>query len=388
MILLWNTKKGRTTKWLMHFLSELKNSYTLDPQQLSLLKQVQDGTSIENRNSIKNDLLLYKKRLYVSQPFRTSIMKYVHASPLAGHIGYDKTIHRARRDFFWLGMKADLRAYVRECDVCQKVKAENVSPAGLLQPLPVPERPWFSISMDFIEGLPLSKGHSVIWVIVDRLTKYTHFLSLAHPYTASSLAQLFVQQVFKLHGLPNSIISDKDTAFTSKFWTELFRLQGVFLAFSTAYHPQLDGQLEAVNKCVENYLRCMVHDKPNEWTQWLPLAKYCYKTSFHHSSKVTPFQAMYGYLPPRLLSYLLGTTKLAVVEDQLKTRDELLIVLKQNLQLSQNRMKKYVDLKKTDRNFEVGTWVYLCLQPYHQMSVAFRCSLKISPRFYGPFLIT
>jgi hypothetical protein len=131
----------------------------------------------------------------------------------------------------------------------------------------------------------------------------------------------------------------------------------------------------------------MVHDKPSEWTQWLPLAEYCYNTSFHHSSKVTPFQEMYGYLPPRLLSYLPGTTKLAVLEDQLKTRDELLRILKQNLQLSQNRMKKYADLKRTDRNFEVGTWVYLRLQPYRQMSVAFRRSLKISPRFYGPFLI-
>jgi len=371
----------------LDWLSDLKNSYTLDSQLLTLLQQVQNGTSTDNRYSIKNDLLLYKQRLYVSQPFRKSIMQYVHASPIAGHAGYDKTIHRARRDFFWPGMKADLRAFVRECDVCQRVKAENVSPAGLLQPLPVPERPWYSISMDFIEGLPLSKGHSVIWVIVDRLTKYAHFLSLAHPYTATSLAQLFVQQVFKLHGLPNSIISDRDTAFTSKFWTELFRIQGVFLAFSTAYHPQSDGQSEAVNKCVENYLRCMVHDKPSEWTQWLPLAEYCYNTSFHHSSKVTPFQAMYGYLPPRLLSYLPGTTKLAVLEDQLKTRDELLRILKQNLQLSQNRMKKYADLKRTDRNFEVGTWVYLRLQPYRQMSVAFRRSLKISPRFYGPFLI-
>jgi hypothetical protein len=190
-----------------------------------------------------------------------------------------------------------------------------------------------------------------------------------------------------LHDLPNSIVSDRDAVFTSKFWTELFKLQGVFLAFSTAYHPQSDGQSEAVNKCVENYLRCMVHDKPHEWTQWLPSAEYCYNTAFHHSSKVTPFQAMYGYLPPRLLSYLPGTTQLAAVEDKLKYRDELLKLLTHNLHNSQNRMKKYADLKRSERTFEVGTWVYLRLQPYRQMSVTIRRSLKLSPRFYGPFQI-
>lgn len=169
---------------------------------------------------------------------KESIFQYVHASPIARHAGYDKTIHRARRDFFFLpGMKSNVKKFIRECDIYQRVKVENVSLAGILQPLSIPARPWFSISMDFIEGLPLSQGHSVVWVIVDRLTKYAHFLSLAHPYMASSLAQIFDKQIFKLHGLPNSIISDRDIAFTSKFWTELFKVQGVFLAFSTTYHP-------------------------------------------------------------------------------------------------------------------------------------------------------
>jgi hypothetical protein len=109
-------------------------------------------------------------------------------------------------------------------------------------------------------------------------------------------------------------------------------VQGVILAFSTAYHPQTDGQSEVVNKSVENYLRCIVNDKPNDWTQWLPLAEYCYNTSNHHSSKITCFQAMHGYLPPRLITYMPGTTQLPAIEDQLKNRDELLNLLKQNLQ--------------------------------------------------------
>jgi hypothetical protein len=116
----------------------------------------------------------------------------VHASPLANHAGYDKTIYRATKDFFWPGLKSDVKRFIRECDLCQRVKAENVSSDGLLQPLPIPERPWTSISMDFIEGLPLSGGFSVIWVVVDKLIEYAHFLALKHPYTADKLAQLFL----------------------------------------------------------------------------------------------------------------------------------------------------------------------------------------------------
>jgi hypothetical protein len=115
-----------------------------------------------------------------------------------------------------------VKRFIRECDICQRMKAENVSPSGLLQPLPIPERPWLSISMDFIEGMPLSQGYSIIWVIMDQLTKYAHFVALKHPYTA---AQVFMNQLFKLHGMPKTIISDRDSTFTSKFWIEVFKLQ-------------------------------------------------------------------------------------------------------------------------------------------------------------------
>jgi transposase InsO family protein len=160
--------------------------------------------------------------------------------------------------------------------------------------------------------------------VVDWLTKYAHFLALKYPYIAEKLAQVFMNQLFKLHGMPQTIISDRDATFTSKFWTEVFKFQRVFLSFSTTYHPQSNGQLEAVNKFVENYLRCMVRDKLEEWVSWLHLAEYCYNTAFHHSTKLTPFEAMYGYFPPRLLTYMSGTTKLVAVENQLQSRDQLL----------------------------------------------------------------
>lgn len=157
-------------------------------------------------------------------------------------------------------MKKEIKEYIKQCWVCQQNKYETVLPTGLLQPLPIPIEPWTNISMDFIEGLPSSNGFSVIYVVVDRLTKYCHFTPLKHPYTARTVAQAFMQHVFWLHGLPQTIVSDRDPVFTSNFSQELFKMQEVKLHFSTAYHPQTDRQTEAVNKCIEGYLRCMIGD--------------------------------------------------------------------------------------------------------------------------------
>ena len=151
--------------------------------------------------------------------------------------------------------------------------------------------------MDFIEGLPKSEGYSVILVVVDRLTKYAHFVSVKHPYTASTIAQAFLDNVVKLHGLPNSIVSDRDIVFVSHFWTQLFRLYKVNLALSIAYHPQMDGQTERVNQCLEMFLRCSVQDSPKAWKSWLSLAELWYNSSYHSSLGCSPFKALYGYEP-------------------------------------------------------------------------------------------
>jgi hypothetical protein len=139
-------------------------------------------------------------------------------------------------------MCKDIKKFVRKCSVCQENKHETTHPAGLLQPLPIPTQAWSDISMDFIEGLPSSQGFTVIFVVVDRFTKYGHFLPLSHPYTASKVAEIFLANVLKLHGMPRTIVSDRDLVCTSSFWRDLFKLQGISLALSSAYHPQSDGQ--------------------------------------------------------------------------------------------------------------------------------------------------
>ncbi|KAK0595996.1 hypothetical protein LWI29_011826 [Acer saccharum] len=157
------------------------------------------------------------------------------------------------------------------------------------------------IAMDFIEGLPSSFGKNSILVVIDRLTKYAHFLALTHPFTAQQVAHLFFDQIHKLHGVPTTIVSDRDKIFTSTFWQQLFKLVGTKLCLSSAYHPQTDGQSERLNQCLENYLRCMTSARPMKWAWWLPMAEWWYNTNFHTALTMTPFEALYGYKPPLFL---------------------------------------------------------------------------------------
>ena len=145
--------------------------------------------------------------------------------------------------------------HVRECSICQQNKIENTHPARLLQPLPIPEQKWESISMDFITGLPKVQGRDCLYVVVDRLTKFAHFFSIPSDYSVAQVAELFFREVFRLHGLPKTIVSDRDSRFTGAFWQELFRLVGTKLATSTSYHPYSDRKTEIVNKWIEGYLR-------------------------------------------------------------------------------------------------------------------------------------
>lgn len=150
----------------------------------------------------------------------------------------------------------------------------------------------------------------MIMVVVDRLSRYAPFLPLHHPYTTSYVAHVFLDQIFKLHGLPLSIVSDRDPIFTSRFWQDLFKLlQGTKLKHSSLCHPQTDGQFEVVNRCLENYLRCFVGSRPKERVKWLSLAEWWYHTSHHTAIGMTPFEAVSGSPPPRLLSYIKGTTR-------------------------------------------------------------------------------
>jgi len=205
--------------------------------------------------------------------------------------------------FAWPKLKHSVQQYVQSCEVCQQAKVEHVKSPGLLQLLAVLDRAWKVVSLDFIEGLPKSQGKDTILVIIDKFSKYAHFLPLTHPFTALSVAQLYFSQVYKLHGLPEAIISDRDRIFTSALWQELFRLSDTQLLMSSSYHPQTDGQTERLNQCLEAFLRCSIHSCPSQWHKWIPLAEYWYNTTYHTALGLTPFEVLYGH-PPRHLGVL------------------------------------------------------------------------------------
>lgn len=336
---------------------------------------------------LKQGLIYFKERMWLPEesPMKAKILQALHSSAVGGHSGFPVTYHRVKKLFAWSRMKKEIKDFVATCEICQQAKPERVKYPGLLAPLRVPKRAWRDVSMDFIEGVPKAGGYNSILVVVDRFSKYAHFVPLSHPFTATSVATAYMNHVFKLHGMPQSIVSDRDKIFTSNFWKELHRVTGVELRFSSSYHPETDGQTERVNQCLEGYLRCFVHGCPHKWIQWLPLAEFWYNTAKHSSLDKSPFEVVYGQEPIHLGIDRLESCAISDVQEWLQEREQMRDILHQHLVRVQLRMKHQADKKRTERQFQVGDEVYLKLQPYIQKSVATRANQKLSFRYYGPY---
>lgn len=227
-------------------------------------------------------------------------------------------------------MKSAVHKFVSSCLTCLQAKPDRFRLPGLLQPLPVPSGSWQVVTMDFIEGLPRSGVYNCILVVVDKFSKFAHFIGLSRPFTAASVAKAFLDNVYKLHGLPLAIISDRDRVFTSCFWQTLFSLAGVELKMSSAYHPRIDGQMERVNQCLETYLRCFVHACPKKWSQWLSVAEIWYNLN-HSALDRSPFEVLYGY-PPRHFGINLDTAcQVPVLSEWLAKRKVMQQLVQQHL---------------------------------------------------------
>jgi transposase InsO family protein len=248
-------------------------------------------------------LLCYNDRLYipVSGNLRAKLIELCHDDPLAGHFGRNRTEELLKRKYHWEGLADQVRSYVKTCPVCQRVKAPRHRPYGQLHSLPVPTRPFAELTMDFITGLPPvwveGKLVDAILVIVDRLTKYSRFLAVSTTITAGELAELFYSEIELEYGNPEGIVSDRGSVFTSEFWSKLCYHSRIKLRFSTAFHPQTDGQTERMNQVLEDYLRCFVDEQRTNWPRLLKTAQFASNNAINQSTKKSPFELLLGYSP-------------------------------------------------------------------------------------------
>nr|ABF94845.1 retrotransposon protein, putative, unclassified [Oryza sativa Japonica Group] len=371
------------------WIQEMINSYTVDPQAQQLLAELAVHSPNSQGYSLTQGIIRFQNKIWIGSNagLHTKLIQAFHASALGGHSGIAATYHRIKKLFAWPGLKLDVENFVKQCQVCQQAKHEHCRLPGLLAPLPIPKEAWQDISMDFIEGLPRSDGYNAILVVVDRFTKYANFIPLRHPFTASQVAHLVDKTVFKTHGIPRSIVSDRDRLFTSKFWTTLFATWDTQLQMSTAYHPQTDGQIERVNQCLEMYLRCMTQANPKKWSHWIHLAEFWYNTNYHTYLGCSPHKALFGVDPHYSQVPDLTLATLPDVVDVQTERQHLSEFLQQQLTRAQLRMKNKVDKGRSDRVFAVGDAVFLKLQPYAQSSVVNRPYPKLAYKFFGPFTV-
>jgi hypothetical protein len=369
-------------------LDQIREAQKNDPDMHGILKNMKQGKAagfIEDEHGT----LWNGNRVCVpdDKELKQLILQEAHESPYSIHPSSTKMYLDLKGKYWWVSMKREIAEFMALCDVCQRVKAEHQRPAILLQPLQVPEWKWDEIRMDFITGLPKTQGgYDSIWVVVDRLTKVARFIPVKTTYGGNKLAELYFARIVSLHGVPKKIVSDRGSQFTSHFWKKLQEELGTRLNFSTAYHPQTDGQTERLNQILEDMLRACVLDFGKTWDKSLPYAEFSYNNSYQASIQMAPYEALYGRKcrTPLLWdqvgeSQVFGTDILREAEAKVRT-------IRENLKVAQSRQKSYADNRRRDLEFAVDDFVYLRVTPLRGVH-RFQTKAKLAPRFVGRFRI-
>ncbi|WVZ76829.1 hypothetical protein U9M48_024758 [Paspalum notatum var. saurae] len=311
-------------------------------------------------------VLWFKNRLVVPKDMelRKRILDEAHMSMFTMHPGGNKMYQDLKRSFGGL-----IATYVSECDVCQRIKADHLKPAGMLQPLEVPARKWENIHMDFIVGLPhTQKGYDSIRVVIDRFTKAAHFLPVKTTYRAKQYAELYISRIVALHGVPRPSLRTEAHCFS-------------------AYHPQTSGQVERVNQILEDMLRACALTYSTKWDECLPLAEFAYNNSYQKSLEMAPFEALYGRRCRTPLNWSEPGERVTFGPDLVTQAEEQVKLIHGNLKRAQSRQKSYSDRRRRPLVFELDDHVYLRVSPMKGVH-RFGVKGKLAPRYVGPFKIT
>ena len=375
---------------------------TFQPTILDGMKERQEGDAslLRTRNevleekesdfNISDEGILYRKnRLCIpnDDKLKEQIMKEAHETPYSVHPGATKMYQDLKESFWWPRMKNDVATFVSKCLTCQRVKAEHQRPGGELQKISIPEWKWDQVTMDFVVGLPrTSSGNDAIWVIVDRLTKSAHFIAIKLSFSVEQLAELYVAQIVRYHGIPKAIISDRDGRFTSKFWRSVHQAMGTKLTFSTAFHPQTDGQSERTIQTLEDMLRACVMDFKGTWDKKLPLIEFSYNNSFQASIGMAPYEALYGRRCRSPVHWYETREKELVSTDFIRKTTDAVKLIRRRMETAFSRQKSYADKRRRPLEFQVGDLVFLKVAPFKGV-MRFGKKGKLSPRYIGPFEI-
>lgn len=380
----------RFTSTTSEIIADLKRYQRNDPDVSHWLEILEDPHA--NRDDVpanytlsREGYLLTRGIIYVPdyESLKVRILQQAHDSREAGHPGQLKTLEIVRRNFFWPRMRQFINEYINSCETCQRNKSSHHHPYGLLKPLPVPEGPWRSISMDHIQDLPRSRGYDRILVVVDRLTKQAHFISAKETDDARLLAKQFQDNIFRIHGLPSDIVSDRGATFSSQWWKEFLRMLDVKPNLSTAFHPQSDGQTERVNQTIELYLRCYCDYLQDDWTDLLSLAEFAYNSTHHSAIGMTPFYCNLGY-HPRMSIDILDNSVPDAEARLMKIRDAH-EAAHENIRKANQQYAFWANKKRVaPPEFEVGERVWLLRRHIETM----RPSSKLDAKRLGPFEIT
>ncbi|KAJ9518069.1 hypothetical protein QJQ45_009995 [Haematococcus lacustris] len=317
---------------------------------------------------------------------REYILHEMHDAAYAGHVGITKTLERLSRVFYWDTMRADVRHYVTTCDACQRDKSSTLKPGGLLNPLSIPDYRWESVSMDLITKLPsASHGFDAICVFVDRLSKMVHFVPCKESMNAKGFARLFVDNVFKLHGLPKDMVSDRGPHFHNTFWHHVQKLLGMRGSLSSSYHPQSDGQTERYNRVLEEMLRHYISPTQADWPDYLSLAEFAVNNSWQESIKSTPFLVNTGQSPiTPMLHSLPDKGRCPEGLSYATWWQEAVAKAKLCMQAAQQRQAAYANQDRREVHYKVGQMVLLSTK---NMRLKPGKARKLLPRFVGPFKV-